>query len=75
MSHVHDRMPVILPREAFSPWLDCDGVESRRAEALLKPAPEAALELMPIGTAVNRVANDDANVQAPTGDSLRAEAE
>ena len=75
MSHVHDRMPVILAQEDFSPWLDCDEGEPLRAEALLKPAPEAALELTPIGTAVNRVANDEAKVQAPTGDSLRAGAE
>ena len=74
MSHVHDRMPVILAQEDFSPWLDCDDVEFLRAQALLKPAPEAALELTPIGTAINRVANDDAKVQAPTGESLRADA-
>ena len=27
MSHVHDRMPVILAQQDFSPWLDCDEVE------------------------------------------------
>ena len=72
MTRVHDRMPAILSPEAFSLWLDNDGVEARTATALLRPAPEAALELIPIGPAVNRVANDDAAVQAPIGEAIRA---
>ncbi len=42
------------------------------ATALLRPAPEPALELIPIGAAVNRTANDDAAVQAPIGEAIRA---
>ena len=72
MSSVHDRMPAILPREAFSLWLDSDGVEAATATALLRPAPEGALELVPIGNGVNRVANDDPSVQTSTGPALRA---
>ena len=72
MSNVHERMPVILPREAFSLWLDTDRVDPATAVALLTPAPESALELVPIGTAVNRFANDDATVQAAVGEALRA---
>ena len=72
MSSVHDRMPVILPREAFPLWLDSDRVEAATATALLRPAPEGALELIPIGTGVNRVANDDPSLQAPMGAILRA---
>ena len=72
MSSVHDRMPVILPREAFPLWLDSDRVEAATATALLRPAPEDALELIPIGTGVNRVANDDPSLQAPIGEVLRA---
>ena len=72
MASVHDRMPVILPREAFPLWLDSDRVEAATATALLRPAPEDALELIPIGTGVNRVANDDPSLQAPMGAILRA---
>ena len=71
MSQVHDRMPAIVPHEAFSRWLDADGVDAPTAAALLKPAPENALELIPIGTGVNRVANDDAALQTPTGPAIR----
>jgi putative SOS response-associated peptidase YedK len=71
MSNVHDRMPVILPREAFSLWLDTDRVDPATAVELLTPAPERALELVPIGTAVNRFENDAAALQAPVGKALR----
>ena len=46
MARIHDRMPAILEPEAFSAWLDNDGVDARTATALLRPAPEAALELV-----------------------------
>ena len=72
MSSIHDRMPAILPREAFSLWLDVDSVDPLTATALLRPAPERALELIPIGTGVNRVANDDPALQAPTAAPLRS---
>jgi putative SOS response-associated peptidase YedK len=72
MARVHDRMPAILAPDAFALWLDNDGVDAGLATALLSPAPEAALELIPIGPAVNRVANDDAAVQAPVGEAIRA---
>ncbi len=72
MARLHDRMPAILDPEAFSIWLDNDGVDATIATALLRPAPEAALELVPIGPAVNRAANDDAGVQAPIGEPIRA---
>ena len=72
MSSIHDRMPVVLSREAFSPWLDADGVDTARAIALLRPAPDSALELVPIGSGVNRFENDDATVQAAVGRTVRA---
>jgi len=72
MARLHDRMPAILDPEAFALWLDNDDVEARIATALLRPAPEAALELVPIGPAVNRAAADDAGVQTPIGEPIRA---
>jgi putative SOS response-associated peptidase YedK len=73
MSHVHERMPAMLARESFSMWLDVDSVEIGTAAALLRPAPEAELELVPVGTGVNKVGNDDAGVQEPVGEALRQE--
>ena len=74
MSKVHDRMPAILPRDLFSPWLDCDHVSTAQAVEMLRPAAEDALELVPIGAGVNRVSNDDASLQEPKGPPVRGAA-
>jgi putative SOS response-associated peptidase YedK len=68
---VHDRMPAILDPTTFSPWLDVDRVEAEKAIALLKPAPDEALELIEIGPAVNHFANDDESVQRPVAPPIR----
>jgi putative SOS response-associated peptidase YedK len=67
---VHDRMPVILEPENFSPWLDCDAVGAAQAAALLKPAPDDALEFFEIGDAVNKVANDGPQLWEPAAPPL-----
>ncbi|RBP06432.1 putative SOS response-associated peptidase YedK [Roseiarcus fermentans] len=69
---VNDRAPAIVEPDAYSAWLDVDGVAAARALALLKPAPEPALELVEIGPLVNRVANDSAAVQTPVAAPIRA---
>lgn len=67
MAAIHDRMPVILEPEAFDHWLDCDAVDADGAAPLLKPADDGALEFIPIGTDVNKVANDNPAIQTPRG--------
>jgi len=65
LSAIHDRMPVILPPEAFALWLDCAHVDANTAAALLAPARDDLLEAYTISPAVNRVANDDASLLDP----------
>jgi putative SOS response-associated peptidase YedK len=55
---LHDRMPAVIPREAFDMWLDCARVDAETAAALLVPAPEDAFAAHEISTAVNRASND-----------------
>jgi putative SOS response-associated peptidase YedK len=62
ISHIHGRMPVIVPEEAFDLWLNCAEVDDVTACALIAPAPEDLLEVYEISTAVNRVANDNATL-------------
>jgi len=62
LSPLHDRMPVIVPPEAFDLWLDCTHVDARTAEALIAPAPDNQLEFWPVSTLVNRTANDHAGL-------------
>tara|TARA_R110002110_G_scaffold79145_6_gene207053 strand:- start:1616 stop:2359 length:744 start_codon:yes stop_codon:yes gene_type:complete len=60
---VHTRMPVILDEKDWARWLDPAATE-KELLALLAPAPDDLLEAIPIGTRINRVANDDASLQA-----------
>jgi putative SOS response-associated peptidase YedK len=53
---IHDRMPVILPPEAFEPWLA--GTEAA-AVALLHTPWEVGLVASPVGRRVNDPENDD----------------
>jgi putative SOS response-associated peptidase YedK len=55
---LHDRMPAVIPPDAFDRWLDCAHVEAEAAMALLAPAPEDLFEAYEVSTAVNRAAND-----------------
>jgi putative SOS response-associated peptidase YedK len=62
---IHDRMPVIVPPEAFDLWLDGAAVDATTAAALIASAPDNLLEAYEISTAVNRTANDDPNLLEP----------
>jgi putative SOS response-associated peptidase YedK len=55
---LHDRMPVVIPSQAFDLWLDCANVDAVTAAALLVPAPEDTFAPHEVSTAVNRTAND-----------------
>jgi putative SOS response-associated peptidase YedK len=56
---IHDRMPAIVPPDAFNLWLDCAHVDVETAMTLVAPAPDAVLEAYEVSTAVNRTANDN----------------
>lgn len=65
LGDIHERMPVIVPPEAFDLWLNCKDVDAETAAAIITPAPDDLLEAYPISTAVNRVANDNAELIEP----------
>jgi len=65
LAPIHERMPVVVPPEAFDLWLNCAHVDAETAAALIQPAPDDLLEAYEISTAVNRVANDDARLIEP----------
>ncbi|MEO5919188.1 MAG: SOS response-associated peptidase, partial [Candidatus Limnocylindrales bacterium] len=58
MRAIYDRMPVILPPEAWDRWLDPGLPDPGELQGLLVPAPDAALEAYPVSRAVNNVRND-----------------
>lgn len=65
LAPIHERMPVVVPPEAFDLWLNCDKADAQTASVLIRPAPDDLLEAYEISTAVNRVANDDAKLIEP----------
>jgi len=62
---LHDRMPVILPREAEARWLDPDlDGDTQALLALLQPIAAGELHTHPVSRRVNSVKNDDASLLA-----------
>jgi putative SOS response-associated peptidase YedK len=58
---IHDRMPVILPREAYDRWLSPLEPDPRD---LLTPFPTEPMRMWPISTRVNSPTNDDPSILA-----------
>ena len=70
---IHDRMPVIVPQDAFDLWLNCREVDATTAAALIAPAPDDLLEVFEVSTAVNRTANDSPALIDPLVGAAAAE--
>jgi putative SOS response-associated peptidase YedK len=62
ISAIHERAPVIMPQDDFDAWLD-PSTRPDDAYALLRPPPDGLLEMIEIGRAINKVANDSPDVQ------------
>jgi putative SOS response-associated peptidase YedK len=62
---LHHRMPVVLPPSAWSDWLDTDATDAPAAHALLRAVRPAALTAVQVGTRVNDVRNDGADLAEP----------
>jgi putative SOS response-associated peptidase YedK len=76
LAPIHDRMPVIVPPDAFNLWLDCANVDATTATALFAPAADALLEWYPVSKVVNRASNDSPELilPAPASDDTAGEA-
>jgi putative SOS response-associated peptidase YedK len=62
---VHDRMPVILPPEAYALWLDPTETEAARVQPLLRPYPAEAMTATLVSPRVNSPREDDPGLIAP----------
>jgi putative SOS response-associated peptidase YedK len=65
MKSIHDRMPVILPREGLLDWLDPQERSAKEMEEWLHPYPAGEMEAYPVSRAVNDVKNQGAELVAP----------
>lgn len=65
VGHIHDRMPMVVPRASWDAWLDPGLTDSQAALDLLRVTEPAALEAYAVSTAVNKVANNDPSLLEP----------
>lgn len=77
MAAIHDRMPIILPREAWDTWLDPEQHDLQLLGKLLVPASASSIALHPVSTDVNNVRNRGAHliepVELPEGDGAASD--
>ena len=62
VAHVHDRMPVIIPPDAYSEWLDPDNAATDRLARLLVPCEAPGLQARPVSRRVNDARNQGAGL-------------
>ena len=69
LAGVHDRMPLIVPADAWDAWLDPDAPADGAVAALLTSPPDVGgIELREVSTLVNSVRNNGPELlQAPAG--------
>ncbi|MGH8679607.1 MAG: SOS response-associated peptidase [Burkholderiales bacterium] len=65
MKRIHDRMPVILPPEAYSRWLDPKLDSPAELERLLVAIEAEEIAAYPVSTRVNAVKNDGSELIRP----------
>ena len=58
LKDVHNRMPVILPEEAYPLWLRTDPAETAELKSLLVPYSPHQMKVYPVSRTVNNPAND-----------------
>jgi putative SOS response-associated peptidase YedK len=62
---VHDRMPVIMPRDSWDAWLDRELHDVETIRALCGPFDPSLMEGVHVSTRVNSVRNDDPECLVP----------
>ncbi|MEA1674123.1 SOS response-associated peptidase [Nitrospirillum sp. BR 11163] len=65
VAHIHNRMPAVLPPEAWATWLGEDDATTDAVHALLQPSPPDALTFWPVAKAVGNVRNEGAELLHP----------
>ena len=58
MAPLHDRMPVILPRDTYAPWLDPNNTSPADLQSLLRVHPAEGMSAHAVSKRVNNPSND-----------------
>lgn len=65
LGRIHDRMPLMLERDAYDAWLDPAPRPTEELLGLLRPAAPGLLEAYPVSTLVSNVANNGPELVEP----------
>jgi putative SOS response-associated peptidase YedK len=65
LGHIHDRMPLMVPRERWGAWLDPTLSDRDELLPLLEPAAPGRLEAFPVSTLVSNVRNNGPELLEP----------
>jgi putative SOS response-associated peptidase YedK len=65
MSVLHHRVPVTIAPDDFARWLDCSADNASDVMTLLRAPQDGAFAWHPVSSAVNKAANDDAQLILP----------
>jgi len=65
LGHIHDRMPLLVDREAYASWLDPTQADPDVLHGLLVPAAPGRLQAYPVSTLVNNVRNNGPELLEP----------
>jgi len=73
MADIHDRMPVILPREQEDSWIRRQNQDAGQLVAMLKPYPPELMLAYPVSPKVGSVKNDSPDlIEAVGGNAQQA---
>jgi putative SOS response-associated peptidase YedK len=65
LGHIHDRMPLMVPRDRWGAWLDPALSDRDELLPLLEPAAPGRLEAFPVSTLVSNVRNNGPELLEP----------
>jgi putative SOS response-associated peptidase YedK len=65
VAHIHDRMPVIIPREAYAEWLDPKNEDVAALDRLLTPQAAGELQARPVSRLVSNARNQGPRLIEP----------
>lgn len=68
LRELHDRMPVILPRDRHEAWLDPENDDADELQAMLRPLDDGVLDMYPVSRHVNSPKHTDSKCLEPLGD-------
>ena len=65
VADLHDRMPVVVPEDRWSTWLDPELDDPAELQGILQPNEDVELRIVPVSRLVNDVRNDGPELIEP----------